>query len=231
MSEDGERRGAELGLRARKAAATRGALARALDARLAEEDLGDIKVDDLAAAAGVSRMTFFNHFATKEQALEHVFVRMLFEHEALAARRGMRGRAAIESLFDAMGRRVQESPARARRTLAHFSTRPLDREVAQLTPAERALLAPGLDVPGSPSLGALLMRLVAEARAAGEIAVESTDYELGHMLGALFMGAALVGHSAPKQNWLALYRHHLARALGPSTDAPPQRRAKNGRGR
>ena len=53
-----------VGLRERKAAATRLAIGRALSQRLVARNLGEITVDELAEAAGVSRMTVFNYFPT-----------------------------------------------------------------------------------------------------------------------------------------------------------------------
>lgn len=57
------------GLRARKKADTRRALAGAALALAAERGPDQVTVDAIAAAAGVSTRTFFNYFTTKEEAI------------------------------------------------------------------------------------------------------------------------------------------------------------------
>ncbi|NYD22398.1 TetR family transcriptional regulator [Kineococcus aurantiacus] len=63
--------GAEPSLRERRRAETTTAVARAaLDLALAD-GWDAVTVDDVAARAGISRRTFFNYFATKDEALFH----------------------------------------------------------------------------------------------------------------------------------------------------------------
>jgi AcrR family transcriptional regulator len=150
------------GLRERKAARTRLAIARALERRLAAAPLSAIRVEDLAADGEISRMTFFNYFPSKEQACDFVYVIWLFELQLSLRVSRLRGVAAIEQLFEQLGDHFARSPEAMRRFYAYFSVRPADEPLPELGPAERAELAPGFpardfEIVG---LGALFMRAV-----------------------------------------------------------------------
>ena len=118
--------------------------------------------------------------------------------------------------FKLFGDEVAGAPARMKRVLAYFASRPGERPLPQLGPAEVAALtgATPLDVGAAPSLGGLFMRAIDEAVHDHEIELVGTTYELAHFLGALANGAALVGHGSPDTDWRALYRRHGKRALG-----------------
>jgi AcrR family transcriptional regulator len=64
----------ETGLRARKKLATREALSWAALRLAAEQGLERVRVDDIAAAAGVSPRTYNNYFSSKEEAICAVVV-------------------------------------------------------------------------------------------------------------------------------------------------------------
>lgn len=205
---------APLGLRERKAAATRVGIVQALHARLASMPLSEISAEDLAGDANVSRMTFFNYFPTKEHAVDQLMLHSLFRMQAEIARKKLRGVAALELVFVMTGDEVAASSERMRRVFAYFASRPSARPIPPLERAERAMLAPGVTTSGEvPSLGQLLMRAASEAQSDG-LPLVGSAYEIAHYLGALLNGAALVGHSTPDTDWAALYRRHIRRALG-----------------
>ncbi len=206
------------GLRERKAAETRLAIVASLERRLAATDLRDITADELAGDANVSRMTFFNYFPSKRDAVDLVMVALMFRLEAGIEEKRLRGVAAIEYLFGVFGDEVAAAPHRMRRMLAHFASRAVDRPLSELTLAERMVLAPELGdrvaaLTPAPTLGALLMRLVEEAQDDGAL-LSGSSYELAHYLGGLLNGAALVGHSTDDTDWRRLFRRHARRALG-----------------
>ncbi len=202
------------GLRDRKAAATRAAIGDALAERLKSRRLAEITVDELAHAAQVSRQTFFNYFATKEFALDFIYARWLFEGQATAREAGLRGVDEIVHLFEAIGRRVNESPLRAREVLMWFAGRPLGLPQPSLSAADRERLSPAQAHEPLRPLRDQLLGAVAEARRAGQLTATGSDYQMAHLLGVLLCGGTIVGHSTPDQNWEALYRHHALHALG-----------------
>jgi AcrR family transcriptional regulator len=205
-----------IGLRERKAAATRMAIERSLRERLGRTPLAEILVDDLAADAGVSRMTFFNYFPTKEHAVDFLMVAWMFGIEEDIATRGLRGVEAIELVFASTGDQVQRNPEVLRRVHSYFAGRPVDRPLPVLTAADRLALAGGRapTVEQPVGLGRLFIRLSEEADAAGEIELRGSSYELAHMLGAVLHGTSAVGHSSPDTDWRGLFRRHVRRALG-----------------
>lgn len=204
-----------LGLRERKAAQTRLAIADSLRRRLVEADLRDISADELAADADISRMTVFNYFPAKRDAVDLLMVIHIFGIQVALHREGLRGVGAIERVFSMTADVVAEAPHRMRRIYALHLARPQGAPMPTLTRAEQQLLAP--DAAGEievSSLGHLLVRLVDEAREDG-LAIVGSSYELSHFLGGLLNGAALIGHS-PEDNtdYKQLFRRHARRALG-----------------
>lgn len=201
-----------IGLRERKAAATRAALAKAVFERLGQRPLSEITVEECAADANVSRMTFFNYFPTKERALDFWLARWSYELTAMSSRTNARGLRALLQVFDEMGDRVAAHPLAALRMYGYASTRELA-PLPELTRADCELIAPGGPAPGG-SVGADLMSVIEEARRRGEITFEGTTYELSHFIGALLHGSACVGHTSPDTDFRALFRRHVRRALG-----------------
>lgn len=204
-----------VGLRERKAAETRLALVASLERHLATMDLDDITVDQLAADANVSRMTFFNYFPSKRDAVDMMMTIFVYRCEASIRQLDLRGAAAIEHVFELLGEALAKAPHGMRRLYAQFCSRPATRTLPVLTRAEREQLLPsGWDGRDElASLGRLFVRLAAEAKADG-LPLVGSDYEISHFLGALLNGTAMVGHSSEDTDWRQLFRRHARRALG-----------------
>ncbi|MET8624333.1 TetR family transcriptional regulator [Kitasatospora sp. NPDC004669] len=85
------------GLRERKKAATREALSRAALCLAVERGLENVRVEDIAAAAGVSPRTYNNYFSSKAEAI-------VFRHRdrILQATEALRARPAEEPLWEAL---------------------------------------------------------------------------------------------------------------------------------
>lgn len=117
----------DLGLRERKKAETRKAIADAALALAVERGPAAVTVDDIAAAAGISARTVFNYFATKEDAILGVD----------AERR--------RDLLDRLDARpADESPLRALREAMRDSTGSSEGAVAWRTRARLARQHPQL---------------------------------------------------------------------------------------
>ena len=121
----------ELGLRDRKKAATRRALAEVALRLFAERGFDSVTVADVAAEAGVSTKTAFNYFATKEDLV-------LGDGESLDADalRAIAERAAGTSVLDAVRAHTLETSRRMRETPA--ATRQAFRKVLQAAPTVQA---------------------------------------------------------------------------------------------
>jgi AcrR family transcriptional regulator len=113
---------ASMGLRERKKRATRQALSWAVVRLAVERGLERVRVEDIAAAAGVSPRTFNNYFSSKEEALVAIPA-----DRAASAATALRARPAGEPLWEAVIRAVTEQfdvgePDRAWVARAHLMT-------------------------------------------------------------------------------------------------------------
>jgi AcrR family transcriptional regulator len=87
----------DLGLRERKKLHTRAALSRAALRLALEHGLENVRVDDIAAEAGVSRRTFANYFSNKEEAIAALTV-----ERAVRTAEALRNRPTDEPLAEAL---------------------------------------------------------------------------------------------------------------------------------
>ncbi len=110
---------ASLGRRDRKKLATRQALRRAALALVAERGFDHVTVEDIAEAADVSTRTFFNYFASKEEAVVGMDSdRVDRLRQALAARPA--GEPPLEILRSALGAMAAELGGREQEWLARM---------------------------------------------------------------------------------------------------------------
>jgi len=102
-------------LRERKKVATRAALIEAAWRLSAEHGVARVRVEDIAAAAGVSARTFNNYFASKEDALVAVGTERA---ERIAA--AVRARPPDEPLWEALGNAFAEQFVGAGEKTEHY---------------------------------------------------------------------------------------------------------------
>lgn len=104
-----------MGLRDRRKAATRGALAQAGMELFFERGFDQVPVEDIAARASVSRRTLFRYFPTKEAVFfhEHAERLAIFRAGVVAERARLGTREAVVLGLLQIGRSYQEDPARA----------------------------------------------------------------------------------------------------------------------
>jgi AcrR family transcriptional regulator len=210
-------------LRERKAAATRRALADALQAALRNAPLSEIRVDDVAAAATVSRMTFFNYFASKEVAVAWIYAAWLYGLQLALHRGATRGLAAILRMTRHFATELESELGGLRRIFTSWELSDHFAALPELTEADRRLIAPDLrDFPGQMSYGQMLTRATHEALQAGELSYEGTPYEFSLYVGALIHGTLLTGPPDLASDHPRLLLRHVHRALGlPLDDAAP----------
>ncbi|MGH6657677.1 MAG: TetR family transcriptional regulator [Actinocrinis sp.] len=114
-------RGAPPGLRERKKLATREALSAAAIRLAAERGFENLRVEDIAEAAGVSPRTFNNYFSSREQAISAARIAQI---ERIA--QALAQRPAEEALLDALTNATLAGPGREpdREVLRLFACNP-----------------------------------------------------------------------------------------------------------
>jgi AcrR family transcriptional regulator len=202
--------------RAQNRARTRVALVEALLPRLAEARLDDVPVADLAAEAGISQATFFNHFPSKSDLLTH-FMQLWGLRVGVLARRirveeasALRG---IEALLASTAEQFVQAPRVMLEIIAHQARMPPDLQVPPVDLAERLLWLPGeVDVMSlsDRGLGGVLPGLVADAVEAGELPPGTDESSLVLAVANVFFGVPLVMGEARKDLVPVVYQRQLA---------------------
>ncbi len=205
--------------RAINAARTRIAILEAAVEMAEERPLVDVRVEEIADRAGVSRMTFFNHFQQKD-ALWFFFGWTWWLRGTVALEQNpIRGFEAIRRTFAD----VAESDKGRRRFFLEFISflsrvtelEPL-RTAMKVTPQECVLLHP--DVPGVEELQVLstdrqFRRHLEEAVEDGELPPSACHENLILDLGGVLYGGILMAHLAKQDELLPIYERQLDHLL------------------
>jgi AcrR family transcriptional regulator len=205
--------------RAINAARTRIAILEAAMEMAEECPLNDVHVEEIADRAGVSRMTFFNHFGQKD-ALWFFFAWTWWLRGTVAlAQDPIRGLAAIRRTFAD----VAESHGGRRRFFLEFVSfvarmtdlEPL-RSAMKVTPQERRLLHPGV----SDVEELRILTTAQQFRQHLEEAVEDGELESGANydnlivdLGGILYGGILMSHMASQDELMPIYERQLGHLL------------------
>lgn len=184
---------------------------------VAEAELSEVPVDEIARLAGVSRMTFFNRFPEKDALWLYFAWIWWFEDTVRQILDPARGFAGIHRIF----RRVAEANRRDRRFFQGFAgyitrmegSRPL-LEAMRLRPAEKALLWPDVvrvrEIEVVPLPGQL-KQLLQEAVEDGEIDPESDVPALMTDLASAMYGEVLMAVVTGARDMWPRYGRQLAR--------------------
>jgi len=193
------------GLRERKKVATRAAIGIAAWRLAVERGPDRVRVEDIAEEAGVSRRTFHNYFATKEEAMASV---ALDRAERICA--ALRERPAEESLADTLAQLFVEEYANR--------DRPDD---AQRAAVRRAASNPGM-------MGAIDRAMLATEAPLAEAIAERTGTNADRDLYPTLAAAAAVSAlRATIEFWLSASGTHpslrdmLGRAIAETVPPPP----------
>jgi AcrR family transcriptional regulator len=153
----------------------------------------DLKVKDLALAVGITEMTFFNHFAKKEDILRYMMGIWAIDVFAQQLRSPLSGEAAIRRLFALTAQQVKRYPRLMVSFIAYIVTNEISPEAAEIEAPDRSLLYP--DLPEIyelkiPSGNEMLLRHL------GEIDASQDHVESLLHLASCFYGDVLVAHTA-----------------------------------
>jgi AcrR family transcriptional regulator len=190
---------------------TRAALLGAADPAFAARGWARTRVEDIAAAAGVSSATAYNHFPTKHVLIAHVYAPLLRNLRTQAFRDLTAGRPIVAALTDHV-RALVRTTWRHRGLTAALSAGIADHAVRVGRPAEPGdesdprVLAP---------VGEVLCELIARGQHAGELRPWPPADELGTMLVDLLLVRAVGRQDGPPDLTAELMLTLLFGALRP----------------
>ena len=184
---------AEFGKRALNRAQTRLDILQASYRMTEQVNFRELKVKDIAQAVGITEMTFFNHFAKKEEILRYMMGLWAVDILAHQLRAPLYGEAAIRRVFALTAQQVKRYPRMMVSFVAYIVTNEISPEADVIEAADRSLLYPGmpeLHEAKVPNGNELLLQHLAEI-----------DSSQDHMecllhLASCFYGDVLVAHTA-----------------------------------
>jgi len=105
----------------------------------------DLKSKEIASHAGISEMTFFNYFSTKEDLLVYFMRLWSLEEMARNMTEPLTGREAIDRIFSATAEKIKQQPTIMMSLIGFFASLTSLPKMAVVEPAERWLLYPELE--------------------------------------------------------------------------------------
>lgn len=153
----------------------------------------ELKVKDIALAVGITEMTFFNHFARKEDILRYMMGIWAIDVFAQQLRSPLSGEAAIRRMFALTAQQVKRYPGMMVSFIAYIVTNEINPEAAVIAAPDRSLLYPELpDLYDAkvPSGNEMILQHLSEIDA-------SQDHKKNLLhLASCFYGDVLVAHTA-----------------------------------
>lgn len=177
---------------------------------IADTSFKEMKIKEVAEKVGITEMTFFNYFQTKDDLLSCFMARWSLDQMALQLQKPLLGEAAIRRIFDTTAQQIHEHPQIMVTLISRLAS--LNKETPQhdIEPAERYFRYPELsDLYTMPiqSGNEMLLRHLQEINPAAD-----------HMktlmhLASCFYGDPLVAHTSGADIQL-LYKSSLDLILG-----------------
>lgn len=184
---------AEYGKRALNRAQTRLKILNAVYNMTADVNFRDLKVKDIAQAVGITEMTFFNHFARKEDILRYMMGIWALDLVVQQYQTPLKGQAAIRRLYARTAQLVRQHPRMMVGFIAYLVTNEIGNEAEVIEAAERSLLhpdMPDLHTVRVPNGNEMLLHHLSEIK-------PSQDHTVTLLaLASCFYGDVLVAHTA-----------------------------------
>jgi AcrR family transcriptional regulator len=193
------------GLRERKKVATRQALSAAALRLALERGLENVRVDDIAEAAGVSPRTYNNYFSSREQAI----VAAVMAERATRVATAVRARPADEPLAEAVTAAV----------IAVYTTEPANDALTLITssPRLRTEFVEAVSAIGQPLAAAIAERIDGRDTLAPEVLAAAVSaaarVALGHWMRPVGDGLVVVDGKRPLPDLLREALDSVAPAL------------------